>query len=324
MCQVEMATPGSLMCSEEMMEESPDVSEELEERQRYQNQLPPQLIRRHREITASDEKILQDERVFPAMLQNEKLYAGYVNNYFQTVQNDLSPEMKKDVAIWMFEVCDEERMNTAVFIRAVQYMDKFLSIQRISRTQLQLLGAVCVLVSSKMAGTLISARTLVAYTANSVTTDMLLVWENFVLSLLQWDINGIVSADFVQPILNMIPKKFFHSRENEIYERIKTYISYCAVDCQLGVYLPSTVASASIVIALDPFLSEEKRSLVRSKIQSATNIDSNVLNECIDQMKMKVTLTVVEGGRKNLTSGSDSDTATNSPPKVNGCGIKAR
>lgn len=311
------------------MEDSPDMAPELEERRRYRDQLPPQLIISPKEIIAfCDNKLVQDDRVFPTMLQMEKLCVGYVNNYFRTVQDDVTPDMKRDVAVWMFEICDEERMHTAVFIRAVQYMDKYLSMQRISRTQLQLLGAVCLLISSKMAGTVIPAKTLVMYTANSITSEMLLDWERMLLGTLQWDMNGIVSSDFVQHILNLLPQEWWDSPE--IYERIKTFISYCAVDYQLGVYLPSTVASASVVAALTPFLNADVMNKVLCTIQSATDIDLSQLQQCMDKITSKVKLSANGIGRNvDAICGSnlEAEQAGSMPattPSTAGCGIKAR
>lgn len=313
-----MATPGSLVCSEEMMEESPDVTSELEARERYKNELSSKLIDRHRVITAfSDTKLTQDDRVLKRMLQMEKL-CNYDLNYFCTVQDLVTPNMKRDVAIWMFEVCDEERMHTAVFLRAAQYMDKFLSLQRIFANQLQLLGAVCILVSSKMAGTLISSRRLVAYTADSITLDLLLEWEGLILGLLQWDMNGIVSADFVQHILNVLPKHLWD--KDAIYERIKTFISYCAVDHVFAQYLPSTIASASIVAALAPFISSESHNQVLAKIQNAILIDLKQLKQCMDLITTTVQLTV-EGRRKNMELENE---AVGSAANSNGRSIKAR
>ncbi|CAL8088346.1 unnamed protein product [Orchesella dallaii] len=315
----------SLVCSEEMMDESPDVSLELKEMSRYKNQLPSQVIVRHKELTAlPDDNILHDKRVLPSMLVTEKVTVGYVNNYFRTVQDDLTPEMKSTVAVWMFEVCEEERMHVAVFLRAIQYMDKFLSLQRISRTQLQLLGAVCLLESSKIAGTTISLQRLVSYTADSVTPDMLLQWEDMLLTMLNWDMYGVVSSDFVPYILQMLPKELWDN--TLVTERIKTFTAYCAVDHQFGVHLPSVIASASIAAALTPLVTTEVMDKVLYILQSATNINIQQLKSCMEQITAKVQVTVEEKLKSTKACGespSDPETVTASSPN-NGCRIKSR
>lgn len=77
--------------------------------------------------------------------------------------------------MYIFKVCEEENMEEPVFLRSVQYMDNFLAMQKINRTQFQLVGAVCLLISSKINGATISPQRLSYYTANSVAPDLLLV-----------------------------------------------------------------------------------------------------------------------------------------------------
>lgn len=272
-----------LICSEEMMEESPDVSLEIKERNRYKNQIPPQIILKQKEITAfSDTNLLKNQQVFPSMLEMEKLSMVCVDNYFRTVQDDVTPKMKTDVAIWMYEVCEEEKMHTAVFVRAAHYLDKFLSTQKVSRFHLQLLGAVCILISSKLTGTVIPPQKLVVYTANSTSTEMILEWERMVLSVLKWDMYGIISVDFTQHILNLLPKKMWDNAT--ILERIKTFIAFCAVDYQFGITMPSIIASASVVAAMKPFLTKESLNQVLATIQTATKIDQSHLKHCVQQI----------------------------------------
>ena len=75
----------------------------------------------------------------------------------------------------MWQVCEEERVPESVFLRAINYMDRFLSVHKIQRNQFQLLGASCLLISSKWSGSLLSPGRLIYYTAHSITLEMLLV-----------------------------------------------------------------------------------------------------------------------------------------------------
>lgn len=77
------------------------------------------------------------------------------------------------------QVCDEQKCEEQVFPLAVNFMDRFLCSRKISRTQFQLLGTVCLLLSSKIRQcTALSAELLCAYTDNCVTTDQILVSTN--------------------------------------------------------------------------------------------------------------------------------------------------
>ena len=51
-------------------------------------------------------------------------------DYFRHVQADIKPHMRKIVADWMLEVCQELCCQPEVFCLAVNYMDRFLAICR--------------------------------------------------------------------------------------------------------------------------------------------------------------------------------------------------
>jgi len=74
-------------------------------------------------------------------------------------------------------------MTDSVFLRAVNFLDKFLSKVLTRPEILQLVGTVCIFISAKLNGTCISADRLSVYTAQSVAPDMILVSEKFLLYL---------------------------------------------------------------------------------------------------------------------------------------------
>lgn len=58
----------------------------------------------------------------------------------------------------------------------MNYLDRFLSVVNIKRTQLQLLGSVCMFIASKLKETIpLSAEKLVTYTDRSITMEELMV-----------------------------------------------------------------------------------------------------------------------------------------------------
>lgn len=78
------------------------------------------------------------------------------------------------------QVCEEQKCEDDVFPVAMNYLDRFLSITNIRKTQLQLLGAACMYVASKLKETLpLSAHKLVIYTDQSITMEELLVSREY-------------------------------------------------------------------------------------------------------------------------------------------------
>ena len=84
--------------------------------------------------------------------------------------------IKKYVSFVCLQVCEEQKCEDDVFLLSMNFLDRFLSIESILKTQLQLLGATCMYVASKLKGTIpLQASKLVIYTDNSITMDQLLV-----------------------------------------------------------------------------------------------------------------------------------------------------
>ena len=67
-----------------------------------------------------------------------------------------------------------------MFPLAVIYLDRFLSVVNIKKTQLQLLGSVCLFLASKLKETIpLTAEKLVIYTDNSISLEELMVSFEF-------------------------------------------------------------------------------------------------------------------------------------------------
>jgi len=84
---------------------------------------------------------------------------------------------KSDFISFVFaQVCEEERCQREVFPLAMNLLDRFLAVVRIRKTQLQLLGSVCLFIASKLRQSRpISPKALVQYTDWSITLEELTV-----------------------------------------------------------------------------------------------------------------------------------------------------
>lgn len=124
-------------------------------------------------LAQPDQHLLQDHRVLQKLLLTElRCLPQKPELVYDAVQNEVRPHMRKILTTWMLEVstlisffkfrlCShdlrlllhqvcEELNCEAIFPLAVNYVDRFLSKSKVSKSQLQLLGAVCLLIASKL------------------------------------------------------------------------------------------------------------------------------------------------------------------------------
>ncbi|XP_042198119.1 G1/S-specific cyclin-D2 isoform X3 [Callorhinchus milii] len=195
-----------------------------------------------------DPKLLLDHRVMQNMLQVEDRYTPRTS-YFKCVQREIEPYMRKMVAFWMLEVCEEQKCEEEVFLLAMNYLDRFLSSVPTKKCHLQLLGAVCMFLASKLKETIpLTAEKLCIYTDNSIAPQDLLDWEIVVLGKLKWDLSAVTPNDFIEHILGKLA--FPVDKLELIKKHTLTFIAMCATDFSFAMYPPSMIATGSIAAAI--------------------------------------------------------------------------
>ncbi len=123
-----------------------------------------------------DPNLLRDRRVLGNVLEAPVRGGGVVDYFARGLQPELKPHMRKIVADWMLEVCEEQGCQPEVFGLAVDYLDRTLARLPVSKGQFQLLACVCIFLASKFKETSpLCADKLVVYTDFSITTQEITV-----------------------------------------------------------------------------------------------------------------------------------------------------
>ena len=230
-----------------------------------------------------DFKILNDSRLLKNLLDLEDYYRVQ-SNYFQHIQTEIKPWMRKMLATWMLDVCKNQSREEDVFVLAMNILDRFLSIQQIGKRHLQLLGTVCMFIAAKLRSAVqFNAETLIIYTANSITIEELLNWEQFVLHKLKWDICAVTPTDFLPHLLNK-----FDLIGNEIIDQnLNNFIALCATDFRFSMIPSSMIACACLFTSIKSLntLSAQKGEIILEQINTITGIDMECLKEVIEQVE---------------------------------------
>lgn len=204
-----------------------------------------------------DPVYLGDERVLSRMLASESRQE--MESYFESrLQRDFSEQDRRELAIWMHDVCRAEECQPDIFPLSIIIVDRFLSFVKTKRTHLQLLGAVALLLASKLRQTSqIPAKHLIYYTQDLITLDELKTWELFVLTTLKWDLTLITPVDY----LDILMRRMELTDEKlacNIEEEALRLIVECCFDYKYSLYPPSMIARACLLRAMDfPDISDD-------------------------------------------------------------------
>ncbi|XP_034091760.1 G1/S-specific cyclin-D2-like [Gymnodraco acuticeps] len=265
-----------------------------------------------------DPNILYDDRVLQSLLTIEERFLPQCT-YFQRVQKDIQPYMRRMVAVWMHEVCEEEKSNEDVFPLAINYLDRFLAVTPTRKTYLQLLGAVCIFLASKLKDCRpISAEKLCVYTEGSISSRELLDWELVVLGKLKWNMASVIPNDFIEHIVRRLPLP--KEKLAIVRKHSETFIALCATDDRLAMNPPSMIATGSMGAAVcglqldqsDPRLSRDNLTDLLAKI---TNTEVDCLRACQEQMERVLTTSLqqessIRAGSKAREQQDQSSTPT--------------
>jgi len=233
-----------------------------------------------------DVNLLDDERTIRNLLHMEDYYRVQ-SNYFAYVQTEVKPWMRKMLSSWMLEVCKNQSREDDVFVLAMNILDRFLSVQPIGKRHLQLLGTVCMFIAAKLRSAVqFNAETLVIYTANSITIEELLNWEQYVLQKLKWDICSVTPYDFLPYLLNKL-NLINHKNIGNIRQYLSSFIAACATEFKFSMLPSSMIASGCLFATIKSLntLTQFQCEQILLDIHTITGIDFECLRECVEQIE---------------------------------------
>lgn len=246
--------------------------------------------------TAIKDPIFLDSRCLENLLKAEERHEQDKNtNYFTTVQKEISPNMRKVVAEWITDLCDEQNCQEEVPLLSLRYMDRFLSLVPIKKTHLQILATACLLLASKLREPNYKAlpvELLVFYTDHSITKKDLIRWELLVLSRLKWDVSTVTPLDFLELLLCRLPienKKCHDISIEKVRKHAQAFISLAAREHYFSNYTASTVAASSIAASLSglkwDLRSGQSIHHLINRFTDLTGVEQEFICDCMDKME---------------------------------------
>ncbi|XP_018014787.1 G1/S-specific cyclin-D2 [Hyalella azteca] len=152
-----------------------------------------------------DATIFSDERVLDNLLVAQSLTQPS-DQFLQPNKSNVTPNIRAVLVNWMLELCEHRNCEDQVFLVAVNLLDRFLNLVQVHRSQLQLAACSCLLLSSKLRqSSYLSVDILAYYTEDSVTSQEIIQWEQLILAKLSWNVSPVISYDFIEHLLQLLP-----------------------------------------------------------------------------------------------------------------------
>jgi len=274
-----MTQISSLMCDEvldpSILNQTPEHKPDLDNWIPWESPLTVKAIQ--------DTTQIKDVRILQNLLRNEDRFLPDTPDYMNTFQPMVTPAMRKIVADWMLEIIHAQNSQPEVFCLAMNVMDRFLCQIKIHSGQMQLLGAVCILIASKIREPCpVPGKNLIEYTDFSITAEEIKEWELLVLYKMQWELSAITPLDYLDHALPRLGLENLVDME-ELRRRTETILVLTATDYQFTYKLPSLMAASAIMTALQS-LSTNPGAITKEilpRIQAATHTSSEQMDKCV-------------------------------------------
>ncbi|XP_075532245.1 G1/S-specific cyclin-D2-like [Dermacentor variabilis] len=268
----------------------------------------------HTPRASHDSAIVGDAVVMARLLGLQDRYA-VTCDYCRRVQTEVQTPMRKTLALWMSEVCEEQGCEDSVFPTAMNLLDRYLSVVSVRKLHLQLLGCVCLLLASKLRQTrALAVDALVYYTDCSVTAQEIQAWELQVLNRLNWDVASVVANDFVDHLVAMLG---LADRGDTVRRHANTFISLCATEYHFVGYSPALLAASSVAAAVHglrtPLHTAEAQDELMSSLERITNVRTVEIRRCVLEIETLMATSVAAFQQQQQQSYSKSGAVTPYP-----------
>ncbi|XP_022977048.1 putative cyclin-A3-1 [Cucurbita maxima] len=200
-------------------------------------------------------------------------------DYIGTVQKDISANMRGILVDWLVEVAEEYKLVSDTLYLSVSYVDRYLSLNAISRQKLQLVGVSAMLIASKYEE--ISpphVEEFVYITDNTYNREEVVEMEADILKSLEFELGDPTIKTFLRRFTMVAQETYeFNTLQFEFLGYYLAELSLLDYNCVK--FLPSLVAAS--VIFLARFMIQPKKHPWISRLEHFTGYKPADMKDCI-------------------------------------------
>lgn len=197
-------------------------------------------------------------------------------DYMETIQKDVNANMRGVLVDWLVEVADELKLLPDTLYLSVAYVDKYLSINVITKKKLQLLGVASMFIASKYEE--INPPNVDELSDMTYTKEEVIKMEADILKSLEFEMGNPTVRTFLRKFIDVAQGNY--KTPTLQFEFLVSYLAELSLlDYKCVKFLPSMVAASVIFLA---------RLMIRSKmnpwcsaLQQYTGYKAADLRDCV-------------------------------------------
>ncbi|KAJ0980251.1 hypothetical protein J5N97_008506 [Dioscorea zingiberensis] len=241
-------------------------------------------------------------------------------NYIETVQTDVTANMRGILVDWLVEVAEEYKLVADTLYLTVSYIDRFLSSNAITRQQLQLVGVASMFIASKYEEISPPHMEDFCYiTDNTYTKQEVLNMETEILKLLNFEMGNPTIKTFLRYLLSQssfLLQCCFSYPALQL-EFLGSYLAELSLlEYQCLQFLPSIVAASAVFVAR--FTISPENHPWTSTLRLHTGYKPSQLKDCIHaihDLQLNKTCSNLVASRDKYLHHKFKNVSTLSPPQ---------
>lgn len=203
-------------------------------------------------------------------------------DYVQKVQRDINATMRGVLVDWLVEVSEEYKLVSDTLYFCIAYVDRYLSLNVLSRQRLQLLGVAAMLVAAKYEEIKPPEVEEFCYiTDNTYSKEEVVNMEAEILKALKFELGG--------PTVKTFLRRFSRVGQEDVdasdlqFEFLSCYLAELSLlDYNCIKFLPSLVAASVVFVAR--FMFRPKTHPWNSALHQLTRYKPADLKECVQNI----------------------------------------
>ncbi len=173
-------------------------------------------------------------------------------DFLATIQESyIEPYMRRAILEWLFDVALEFTLESQIVSRAANYFDRYLSVIRVNRRNLQVLALAALTLAAKVDRSGAAHPTLLL-TIDGITAMDVWFAERSILETLSWDM-GCITPHMV--IVRLLAGRGVTSRET--FGTSVVLADLTVIDYRFHDTLPTVRAGAAVATAVDDRITED-------------------------------------------------------------------